>query len=364
VTDPEPGVPRSIQAYNLASALEDALGDDLGTRMLRVFLRLCALAIELRYPLTAIKRWLEAPALFARDAQRSADPELREYARTGLPRESRPAIDALLARLDSFLFLDDVKLALSAPRCVNCAESLEGGTTIVDLGNPPAGAERVQRFWAGILMGRFARAILSRPVTDATPQVWCPFDEVQEALHGGQGQAEQLARLLALARSRRVGVALINQQPGQLAAVDPTLVKVLRTNATIEVAFRANHEDARTLAQSLPLPPHHKNAAEARLELATALTQMPNREYLLWIKQAPFRPQRVRSPRLDLAAIRRAAEQVPAETHDQIARGTMSMDRDALAAHAAAEWTRLGLSHEADLPIIAPEGHRRHPRLG
>ena len=232
VTEPEVGVPRPIQAFNLASALEDALADDLGSRMARVFLRLVSLAIERGYPLTVIQRWLESPEAFAADARHSADPVVREYARSGFQRESRPAVDALLARLDSFLFLDEVKLALSAPSCVSFAEALESGLTIVDLGSPPAGAERAQRFWAGILTGRIARAILSRPVSAETPQAWVIFEEVQEGL--SSGQAEQFARLLALARHKRTSLTLINQQPAQLAAVDPTLVRILRTNAVLD----------------------------------------------------------------------------------------------------------------------------------
>lgn len=362
VTEAEPGVPRAIQAFNLASALEDALADDLGSRMTRVFLRLCALAIELGYPLTVIQRWLESPEAFMRDARRSADPVAREYARSGFARESRPAVDALLARLDTFLFLDEVKLSLSAPQCVNFSEALESGLTIVDLGSPPAGAERAQRFWAGILTGRITRAILSRPVTDRTPQTWVIFEEVQEALGGGQ--AEQFARLLALARHKRCGVTLINQQPAQLAAVDSTLVKVLRTNAGIECAFRANLEDAKTLVHALPVPPRQKNVAEARLALVTELTQMPDREYLLWLKQAPFRAQHVRSPRLDVAGLRESADRLDGEVREALRRGVVSMDRAALEAHAAAEWERIGMTREADAPLIEPNARRRHRRLG
>lgn len=362
VTEAEPSVPRAIQAFNLASALEDALADDLGSRMTRVFLRLCALAIELGYPLTVIQRWLESPEAFARDARRSTDPVAREYARSGFARESRPAVDALLARLDTFLFLDEVKLSLSAPQCVNFGEALESGLTIVDLGSPPAGAERAQRFWAGILTGRITRAILSRPVTDRTPQTWVIFEEVQEALGGGQ--AEQFARLLALARHKRCGVTLINQQPAQLAAVDSTLVKVLRTNAGIECAFRANLEDAKTLVHALPVPPRQKNVAEARLALVTELTQMPDREYLLWLKQAPFRAQHVRSPRLDVAGLRESADRLDGEVREALRRGVVSMDRAALEAHAAAEWERIGMTREEDAPVIEPNARRRHRRLG
>jgi hypothetical protein len=146
--------------------------------------------------------------------------------------------------------------------------------------------------------------------------------------------------------------------------VDPTLVKVLRTNAGIECAFRANLEDAKTLVHALPLPPGQRNAAEARLALVAELTQMPDREFLLWLKQAPFRAQRVRSARLDLDALRQLAAAVPTDVRDAIRRGTVSMDRAALEAHAAAEWERIGMNHEAEAPTIEPTVRRRHPRLG
>lgn len=362
VTQPEEGVPRPIQAFNLASALEEALVDDLGSRMTRVFLRLSSLAIERELPLTVLQRWLESPRAFAREARRSTDPAVREYARSGFDRESRPAIDALVARLDSFLFLDEVKLALSAPTCVSFANALESGLTIVDLGSPPAGAERAQRFWAGILIGRITRSILSRPVTDATPRAWVIFEEVQEALGGNQ--AEQFARLLALARHKRVAVALINQQPAQLAAVNPMLVKVLRTNAGLECAFRCNLEDAKLLVHALPAPAVESRAGEARLALMQQLTQLPDREFLLWMKQAPFRAQRVRSPRLDVAALRAAAEGLPIATREVIRRGTVSMERAALEAHARREWEQFDAADEPEAPVIEPRGHRRHPRLG
>ena len=164
-----------------------------------------------------------------------------------------------------------MKLALSAPSCVSFADALESGLTIVDLGSPPAGAERAQRFWAGILTGRITRAILSRPIRADSPQAWVIFEEVQEALGGGQ--AEQFARLLALARHKRIALTLVNQQPGQVASVDPTLVRVLRTNAGLEAAFRANLDDARALVHALPSPGAKRSAGEERLEQIAALTR-------------------------------------------------------------------------------------------
>ncbi len=335
VTEPEPGVPRSIQAFNLASALEEALSDELGSRMSRMFLRLSSLAIELGLPLTVIQRWLEYPPAFAREATRSQDAALRQYAIEGFARESRPAVDALLARLDSFLFLDEVKLALSAPRCVSFAEALESGLTIVDLGSPPAGAERAQRFWAGILTGRLTRAILSRPVTASTPRAWVIFEEVQEAL--GRNQSEQFCRLLTLARHKRTAVTLINQQAAQLGSVEPMLVKVLRTNAGIECAFRCNLEDAKPLVQAMPLPPDTNRLEATRQAMTQELTQLPDREFLLWMKRAPFGAQRLRSPRLDLEELRQRGAGLAPEVRAAIRRGVVSMDRAALVAAAASD---------------------------
>jgi DNA helicase HerA-like ATPase len=233
ITQAEEGVPHEIQSWNLAASLAEALAEDLGARMNRVFLRMTTLAIELNEPLTAIKKWLEDPMSFAQAARRSKDGSLRTYAMKVFERENQNSIQSLLARLDTFLLLPSTRLALSAPSCVSFSAALESGLTIVDLGDPPAGAERVSRFWAGILIGRLTRAILSRPVKDDSPRCWVIFEEFQEAL--AKDQAQQFGRLLALARFKKLSLWFCNQQPAQLAAIDPTLVKLLHTNADLLV---------------------------------------------------------------------------------------------------------------------------------
>ena len=234
----------------------------------------------------------------------------------------------------------------------------------MDVGTPPAGAERAQRFWAGILTGRITRAILSRPVTDGTPLAWVIFEEVQEAL-SSSGQADQFARLLALARHKRVGVTLVNQQAGQLAAVDSTLVKILRTNAGIECAFRANLEDAKSIAHAMPLPPRQRKPGEARLEMVTELTQMQDREFRSGSKQAPFGAQRVRSPRIDLARFRRIADETPADIRSFMRRGGIRSDGSRrLGGTHGRRMGRIGMNAEAAGPAIRPDAGRRHRRLG
>jgi hypothetical protein len=329
ITRSEPGVSREIQAHAIASSLEDALGEDLGGRMIRTFLKLTSLAIELDRPLTDVLRWLEEPRALALDARRSQNSGIRRYA-AAFAQENRASIEALLARLDTFLFLRETQLCLGAPECISFHDCLDRGVTILDLGDPPAGAERAARFWGGVLVGRLTRAILSREVTQRSPQAWVVFEEFQEAL--GRSQTEQFGRLLALARYKRVGLCFVNQQVGQIAAREPALVKLLRTNTGLEAAFRCNFEDAKGLSHALPVPRDARSPAGARQRLTEEMTRLPDRTFYLWLKKKPFRAQRVRSPRLDLAGLRKAAEEASGEVRERIHRGTVAMPRGELEA--------------------------------
>lgn len=320
LTLPEPGVPREIQAMTIANAIEEALGADLGHRMNRALLRLVTLAIELGEPLTAVRTWLEDPALFARAASRSTDPSLRTYAATLRARENRASLDALLARLDAFLFLPATRQVLSARGCLSFPDALEGGITIVGLGDPPAGAEGQTRFWGGALLGKLMRAILSRPIRPDSPSTLVAFEEFQEG--AAPQQTKQFARLIALARFKLVATLYINQQPSQL---DPALVKLLRTNCGIEAAFRANVEDARAYAHAVSLPEGSKKTGEARQAFVEQLTRLERRQFLLWVKEKA-RAQLVRSPRLELEQLQTQADSVLPEVRERIARGTVSMD--------------------------------------
>ncbi len=346
ITEREAGVAREVQAFTTAAAVEEALGEDLGVRMDRAFLWMTSLAIERNRPLTVIRDWLRRPELFVSDARTSGDPNLQAYA-ADFRRENRTSLDALCARLDTFLFLRETRLALSAPRCVSFPEMLTIGLTVIDAGNPPAGAERAGRFWAGIATGRLTRAILSRPVLEDTPPVWVILEEFQEGL--GRHQIEQFSRLLALARFKRVGIWFVNQQPAQVAAKDPALVKLLRTNAGIEIAFRCALEDAKFFAHALPPPPKEKAARQWATE---EMTRLPDRTFYLWLKQARFRAQRLRSPRLDLAALRERAAAVPEEIRERIRRGTVAATHEELAAFADREAERSTRERPAESQII------------
>jgi hypothetical protein len=62
------------------------------------------------------------------------------------------------------------------------------------------------------------------------------------------------------------------------------------------------------------------------------MTRLPDRTFYLWLKKKPFRAQRVRSPRLDLDGLKKAAEGAAGEVRERIHRGMVAMPRGELEA--------------------------------
>lgn len=323
LTEPEVGVSREIQALNLATALGEAVGEDLKIRMHRAFLRLCSLAIEKNLPLPVIAEWASNPQQFTREARSSSDPQVKRYASHEFARESRASLDALRARLDELFHLREIRLALSAPTCLSFPETLESGLTIFDLGSPPAGAELAVRFIGGPILGRLTRAVLSRPPGKPCLIV---YEEFQEIL--GKHQVEQFKRLLALSRFKGVCLWFSNQQIAQIDDVDPMLRRILRTNAGLEMIFRSSIEDAAKLSQGLSIRRPHESLAAARQRFTEDVASLPQREFYLWVKDAPYGPQRIRSPKMDLEELDTLGRQLSIEDRLAIQRGVVSISVD------------------------------------
>ena len=360
LTEPEREVSAQVQSLNIATALGEAIGQDHGVRMQRLLLPAAGLAVERNLPLPIVLEWLRDPARFAREAATSSDPTIRAYAIHELPRENRSSLDAVRARLDLLFHLSEIRRALSAPRCIDFHECLRSGVTLLDFGSPPGGAEGAMRFIAGPVVGRLSRAILSRQVSADTPQAVVLFEEFQELLH--RHQIEQFKRLLSLCRFKKVALHFSNQQPAQIAAADRTLLKVLRTNLGAEMIFRSSVEDARALSEGLSIRSPEETLAQARTRLIEEIASLPRRAFFLWLKSAPFGPQRLTSPRLDLDALRRAAATLPADTRERIQAGVASVNRAEVDGVLAAEQAAI-----VRLPQILPledERRVRAPRLG
>ena len=326
LTAPDPSVSREIQVLTLATSLGEAVGKDLQVRMHRAFLRMSALAVEKNLPLTVIADWSASPARFSQVARTSSDPRVREYALREFPRESRASLDALRARLDELFHLKEIRLALSADECLSIPECLESGLTVFDFGSPPAGAEDAMHFIGGPLFGRLARAILSRPLGPSSLPVLVCFEEFQELL--GNHQVKQVKRMLALSRFKKATLLFSNQQPAQIADIDPMLLRILRTNAGLELIFRSSTEDATRLAQSLSTRRSDESIATARARLSESIASLPRREFYLWAKDAAFGPQLLRSPQMDLEDLAQMATRLSAAERAAIRRGVVCVPAD------------------------------------
>ena len=357
LTEPEPRVSRQIQSMNIAQGLSESVGEGLGVRMLRAILPMAGLAVERNLPLPVLTDWLRSPELFARAAASSSDPIVRAYALHELPRENRSSLDALRARLDLLFHLPEVREALSAPSCLSFDACLSSGVTILDFGSPPGGAEDAMKFIAGPVAGRLGRAILSRAMSDDTPPVVVVFEEFQQLL--GSYQIDMFKRLLALCRFKRVCLWFSNQQPAQIAEVDRTLLRILRTNLGAECIFRSSVEDARTLSEGLTQRGADETLAQARSRMIEEISTLPKRAFFLWLRDSSYGPQRLQSPRVNVGALRASAASLPPEQLERIRVGTVSIER-------AAEASVPPVAAEPDVRVapLPPQKRRRAPRLG
>jgi hypothetical protein len=162
------------------------------------------------------------------------------------------------------------------------------------------------------------------------------FEEFQDGL--GRDERTQFARLLSQVRWKHCSAWFINQQPAQIAAVDPILLKLLRTNVATEMLYRTAYEDAKAMAHAMPAdrPRNGQRGAGTREDAIEQLTRLKQRELLVWPKERAH-AHLCRSPRLDLDALRALADRVPQEIRERIRAGTVSVPADELRATLARE---------------------------
>jgi hypothetical protein len=310
----ERGVPREAQALAIARDIASILEEPLSLRQLRVVTKLTELCIELDQqagdtPLTVLADWLANPQALARAAKRSADRALRRFAASLAGSESQTTLQALAARLDILFLSPAMRAALEAPTCLDFHECYDRGVTLVDLTAPP-GCEEAARLLGALLFGRAVRAALGRRVIPLTKPALVVLDEFAQ-LASKAHQREQLARVLALARFRKLSVLLTFQNPSQLPG---PLMDLVHSCCSIQALFRMAPDDARAYASAFPPPPEPVDVTQERAALQRRLCSLERREMALWVKFKGLDPVLVRSPRLDLDALHLGASHVLA-TH-------------------------------------------------
>lgn len=325
LTAPQAGIEPAVHAMVLADTLEAALDDTMGTRAHAIFLHLAQLCVERGEPLTRLLDWLDNTAALARAASKSADPALRIYCSDIEERESKLSLDSLAAKLRRFFFLPDTRRVLSAPSCLSFHDSFQqGAITVVNLGRPPAGAERLQKFFQAVLWQMLAASIMTRDAQpdDSNPHVLVIAEEFQAGLTRRHAETH-LSALIAQARYRKVGIIFSTQDTAKVAAVDPTLVRLLRSCTGYESIFRTSLDDAKYLAPALA-----GTDRDLCRRITSAMLRLPQRHHFFWPKER-FTARLVRAPLLDLAALKARAATAPPDVYDAIQQGCVALPRSA-----------------------------------
>jgi len=310
LTAPEPGVDPTAQALGLARDLTGLL-EDVSLRQQRILVKLCELCIEIGAPLTAIAEWLITPASLTRAGGRSNNLPLRRFAATLGTSESSSTIAALLARLELLFMSPALRQALEAPDCIDFHVGFDTPRAgrLIDLTAPP-GHEEAAQILGQLLFGRATRAALGRQVSPNTCDAQLVLDEFPQLVTDAH-QRDELGRLLALARFKKISCVLTFQAASMLPK---PLLDLVRSCCSIQAVFRQAPDDARALLPAFPPPEANSRRADAKAALLRQLCTLPRRQLALWIRHRGLDPFIARAPRLDLEAFPASRAEVQENT--------------------------------------------------
>jgi hypothetical protein len=92
--------------------------------------------------------------------------------------------------------------------------------------------------------------------------------------------------------------------------------------------FRSSIEDAAKLSQGLSIRGPQESLSAARQRFTEEVASLPRREFYLWVKDALYGPQRIRSPKMDLEELDALGRQLSDEGRLAIQRGVVSVSAD------------------------------------
>lgn len=246
----DPSIEEAVQVHDIVDSFLSAAGAATGARIDTILTWLLRLCLG-RASLLTVHRALGNEHVLRELVRTSTDRDVKEYFTERWKAEPSMSKQALAARLDRFLALQATRRSVSASSCFDMRAALDGGVTLINLGNAPAGSSSIARFFGSLLFGRLVRAIYQRPASGgrAPATVW--IDEWHSLLTSSI--ATSVEDILARARSRRVGLWLSNQQLVQIDRVIPGLSEVVLGQTAMKLVFRVPREDARKVRDILPV---------------------------------------------------------------------------------------------------------------
>lgn len=246
VLAPIPGVPPTVQAFDISTALEHMGGEGMGVRQ-GGFLYHAVLAGIGRATLPALYELTGDATRLVTFAAGSEHSDVRSFF-TGqrIPAQS---LEGVRARLHAILRVPAARRSLEAPTCLSFPDLLGNKVTLIATGNPPLGSEDVGRMFNLLFTMRLGNAILSRRQAGEVP-VLVVADEFQEMI---AANATTFERLLNLSRSRRVALVLATQTLASVGRINGALPAAAVTNAGVLISFRSAPADFGIFADALPV---------------------------------------------------------------------------------------------------------------
>ncbi|TAK04037.1 hypothetical protein EPO34_02680 [Patescibacteria group bacterium] len=330
---PEPGLERSVQANVIVSSLCELFDGGFGPRMMSALTTCVRAAIEAGGTLLDVLELLRRPAYGARLASLIADAEVRRAVVEDFPEEAEATRAALRARLEWLVSSRPLRACLCAKDAATGTQMLEHGLTLVSLG-PPSGMGAAGKAMAALIMAKISAAVFMRAV-DQAADVLVVIDEAPEVLR--RSAADEMERLLSMARFKRVAVWSLAQGMQQVSSSSVTLARSLATNASLRACFRGSSQDVADIAHALPVTgrmrdPHQRDrllsVAQERALLVERTVSLPPRCALF--VEAGVGATLLRTPTLPFEEARERFEALPAAERERVRYGSNSVQVDEL----------------------------------
>jgi hypothetical protein len=300
-----PGTSAEVQAYEVALALSRLFDASMGFQMENILRHLLLLLIESRLTLVEAPLVLRDELLRGLLAERSGHPAVREFFLRTFPTVPQASKDALLARLESLLLPENLRLMLGADDLVDLPGALDRGDPLfIFLGKGPGVPEEQVEVMGSLILQLLFQAAYAKGKARRPYQLVC--DEFFHLLDA-PGLGKRFETGLTSLRSYGVSLGLVMHQFSQ---VPGGLREAILGNCDLVATFRTSGRNAQFFGDFLPetdpevirealrrtgRPP---GKFEVKSQLVERLQRLPNRHCYWYDRRKRHRAVLIRVPDL------------------------------------------------------------------
>jgi hypothetical protein len=297
-----PGTSAEVQAYEVSLALSRLFDSAMGFQMENILRHLVLLLMEADLTLAEAPMVLQDELLRGLLAERSQHPGVREFFLRTYPGVPMGSKDALLARLQSLLLPENLRLMLGADDLLDLKGALDRGDPVfVFLGKGPGVPEEQVEVIGSLFLQLLFQAAFAAGRGRRPYQIVC--DEFFHLLDA-PGLGKRFETALTTFRSFGVTLSLVMHN---FAQIPGTLRETILANCDVIATFRTSSRNAQFFGEFLPesdpeilseaLRKTGKPPAkfEMKSQLVERLQRLPNRMLYWYDRRRPYRAVPVRA---------------------------------------------------------------------